>query len=116
MAHLIDKDALVAEIKDRLVFGSGALEIRRQEMQAGKGSSGYYKQSGVILAYNSIIKFLNTLEVKEVDLDFQLFAKEMAEVFALPASITENTEENPLNWEYAIAKHFFKLGLKAKQE
>lgn len=66
---LINKDALVAEIKDRLVFGSGALEIRRQEMQAGKGSNGYYKQSGVILAYNSIIKFLNTLDVKEVDLE-----------------------------------------------
>ena len=40
----------------------------------------------------------------------------MGSVFALPSSETENTEENPLNWEYAIAKHFFELGLKAAQK
>ena len=53
-------------------------------------------------------------EVKEADLDFQMFAKEIEIVFALPLSKTKNTEEEPLNWEYAIARHFYKLGLKAK--
>lgn len=49
------------------------------------------------------------------DLDFQTFAKEMVSVFSLPSSETKNTEEEPLNWEYAIAKHFYKLGLKAQK-
>jgi hypothetical protein len=40
------------------------------------------------------------------DLDFKTFAKEMDEVFALPSSETENTPEDPLKWEYAIARHF----------
>lgn len=35
----------------------------------------------------------------------------METVFALPSSKTKNTEEEPLNWEYAIAKHFFELGI-----
>ena len=61
------------------------------------------------------IKFLDTLEVKETDLDFQTFAKEMETVFALPSSKTKNTEENSLNWEYAIARHFFELGMKTKK-
>ena len=55
------------------------------------------------------------VEVKEVDLDFQRFAKEMDAIFALPSSETKNTEEEPLNWEYAIAKHFYELGLKAQK-
>lgn len=54
-----------------------------------------------------------TLDVKEVDLDFHRFAEEMETVFALPSSKTENTEQEPLNWEYAIAKHFFELGVNA---
>lgn len=61
---------------------------------------------------DKLLDFIDTLEVKEVDLDFQTFAKEMDAIFALPSSETKNTEEEPLNWEYAIAKHFFELGLR----
>lgn len=66
---------------------------------------------------NNSVEYIrkDALEVKEVDLDFQRFAKEMDAVFDLPSSETENTEEEPLNWEYAIAKHFFELGLKAQK-
>ena len=59
---------------------------------------------------------LDTIEVKEVDLDFQTFAKEMKSVFSLPSPKTENIEEEPLNWEYAIAKHFYELGFKSQKE
>ena len=53
--------------------------------------------------------------MKDVNLDFQTFAKEMDAVFDLPSTETTNTDEDPLNWEYAIAKHYFKLGLKARE-
>ena len=105
MAHLIDKDALVAEI-ERLK--ADALQKKSQCKR-----SGLERIMHQIGAYNKILSFLNTLEVKDVDLDFQRFAKEMDAIFALPSSETKNTEEEPLNWEYAIAKHFFKLGLRS---
>ena len=62
--------------------------------------------------------FIDSLqqEQPEVDLDFQSFAKEMDSIFALPKDMTENTEENPLNWEHAIACHFYELGLKARKK
>lgn len=55
-------------------------------------------------------------EHPEVDLDFQTFAQNLDAVFALPAEETTNTNENPLNWEYAIARHFYELGLNARME
>ncbi len=97
MAHLIDKVTVVAEI-NRVLNSYDPNEI----------TSGRY-------ALIDVLNYLDTLEVKEVDLDFQTFAKEMETVFALPSSKTKNTEEEPLNWEYAIAKHFFELGLKVQK-
>lgn len=44
------------------------------------------------------------------DLDFQTFAKEMDELWSLPSEETKNDEDNPLRWEYAIARHFYELG------
>ena len=55
-------------------------------------------------------------EQPEVDLDFQVFSKEMDAVFNFPKEVTENTEEDPLNWEYAIARHFYELGLNARKK
>ena len=62
----------------------------------------------------SVSRFVQ--EQPEVDLDFQVFAKEMDAVFNLPKEVTENTEENPLNWEYAIARHFYSLGINTRKE
>ena len=97
---LIDKDALVAEI-----------ERQKAQWRICKSSEAKYRREML----DDISSFLDTLEVKEVDLDFQRFAKEMDSIFALPSSETKNTEEEPLNWEYAIAKHFFELGIKAQK-
>lgn len=96
---LIDKDALVAEIEKLVDKGKYHEEFDCAYRDGNNGALYALKDK------------LDTLEVKEVDLDFQRFAKEMDAVFALPSSETNNTEEEPLNWEYAIAKHFFELGL-----
>ena len=76
----------------------------------------------MLIAYEELERlscFLNTLQEPKVDLDFRLFAKEMGDLFSLPKEVTENTEENPLNWEYAIARHFcdfgYRLGLNARK-
>ena len=104
MARYIELDALVAEIENLL--------------DKGKYHDDYdcaFRDGNNSALYALTVR-INTLEVKEVDLDFQRFAKEMDAIFALPSSETKNTEEEPLNWEYAIAKHFFELGLKAAQK
>ena len=78
---LIDKDALVAEINKRIT-------------DAPINNIGHQR----VWAYNDVKDIIDTLKVKEVDLDFQTFAKEMDSVFNLPSSETKNTEEEPLNW------------------
>lgn len=104
--ELIDKAAVVAKIERRIKTN--------KECMLGLRNLDYYQ--GKVDALNDTISFIDTLEVKEFDLDFQRFAKEMDTVFALPSSKTKNTEEEPLNWEYVIAKHFFELGLKVQHD
>ena len=100
MAKYIDKDEL---------------ETFLNELRENLDDSDFDK--GYLCAIDSIFGcYLDNLKVKEVDLDFQRFAKEMDAIFALPSSETKNTEEEPLNWEYSIAKHFYSLGLAQKGE
>ena len=61
MAHLIDKDALVAEIER---MKADALQKKEQCKR-----SGLERIMHQIGAYNKILSFINALEVKEVDLE-----------------------------------------------
>ena len=101
---LIDKDTLVAEIEK--------LELCTMDEHMNYYSA---EAQGEYNALSKLESFIDTLEVKEVELDMKTFGEEMTNVFNLPSDETTNTEEEPLNWEYAIAKHFFELGLKAKK-
>jgi len=93
---LIDKDALVAEIERRVTEGEKVVkEVPSSAIM------------GLIQAYKNTLSFLDTLEVKEVDLD-----KMLTEFMGRYAY--ENGGEYPSAID--IAKHFFELGLKANQE
>ena len=70
MDQYIDKAAIVAEI-ERL------RKYQRLDDRHGQG---------VLDGLHAMKKLLDTLEVKDVDLDFQRFAKEMDAIFALPSS------------------------------
>ena len=102
--ELIDKDVVLAEIERRI-------NAYQKNFDKSDNKIARLSTDGRIAGLKGLLSFIDTLEVKEADLDFQMFAKEMDIVFALPSSETKNTEEEPLNWEYAIAKHFFKLGM-----
>ena len=104
----IKKSAVLAEIRKYKNNAEAYLKYHHN-----RNDKSVYAFEQEKLAMCELLSSLNNLEVKEVDLDFQTFAKEMDSIFALPSSETKNTEEEPLNWEYAIAKHFFELGLKA---
>jgi len=89
MGHYIDKDALVAEI-----------ERRRSKNAKNK------LNLAASFEDNYLLSFLDTLEVKEVDID-----KEIANQYE------SNYEEYLTYEEFAdIAKHFFELGIKAVQK
>ena len=88
MKELIDKSAVVAEIKK--------LKERAYEL---------YGCSQFDTAYNKVLESIDTLEVKEVDLE-----KEIGKY--LDANDIEFGHQIKL---FDIAKHFFELGLKTKK-
>ena len=94
MAHLIDKDAVVAEI-ERLKNTS--LEYGYNTMQK------ILADSGKDLALEQLRYFLSTLKVKDVDIN-----KEISQF------IDANFEKATIGYKISlrrVAKHFFELGL-----
>ena len=89
MAHLIDKDALVAKIERRMKYNHERAYLDRSPSMAGRESED-----------KDILSLLDTLEVKEVDLkeEVERFAKECG--YKSAATI-----------DFQFAKHFFGLGL-----
>ena len=88
MAHLIDKDVLVAEI-ERL--------------------KDFYNRFQTIAKYNvlvDILSFLDAFEVNDADLDF---TKEV------DMWIRDNGDTNGFFNVQELAKHFFELGLRAQK-
>ena len=104
---LIDKSALVAEITKRAKEG----EIAGRDFP----SSAIF---GLTRAYKNVLSFLDTLEVKDVDL-----AKEIDKFYGMyrKNGITFSIEDNQecLDWkedcnpdfEIGFARHFFELGI-----
>lgn len=94
MTHLIDKDALVAEIERRIVeIDLDSIEDWRYKLQ----------REHDIEVMKNIISSINTLEVKEVDLE-----KEVELWYG------EYAGNRRFDWN-GFAKHFFELGLKAQK-
>lgn len=95
MAQYIEKSALVSEI-----------EKRRDESWLGI----YTKEKGIIFDItDEILSFLDTLEVKEVDLDAE-FDKYCETLYLI------DLENEPYAELFECAKHFYELGLKSKGE
>lgn len=91
MKHLIDKSAVVAEIKKKIRTEQG--------YSSGDAECGYRDCA------REILSFLDTLEVKEVDLNEEI-EKCMKKHNMLAVGRKDFTD---------IAKHFFELGLKAQK-
>ena len=99
MAKLIDKDALVTEIEN--------LENTYKKCPT-RNSYEEGLKVGRLIGYKDALHKIDTLEVKEVDLE-----SEMDSYFE-----TMEVQEHEYIFEdtfQRIAKHFFELGLEAKQ-
>jgi hypothetical protein len=109
MTQYIDKSALVVEI-ERLA------EVKPIDEFQPQVQNKIDWLSGKLFAINSLRVFLDTLEVKEVDLEKELiewhkehFKKDGTFIGMSGFYLTNNSQMD-------IAKHFFELGLKAKEE
>lgn len=104
MTHYIDKDALVAEINKRLKANGAFDEV---------GDDAYVEDKGMCEAYRSILSFINTLEVKDVNLEKALsdLDKDIKE-FITTEEFERESETQGHYW--IIAKHAFLLGLNYK--
>ena len=91
MAHLIDKDALVAEIERRAAF---FMEESKKKTTSD--------DSSCAVALYGLLSFIDTLEVKEVDLDAEL------EHYKAEQNIKYEEDINM----FEFAKHFFELGMR----
>ena len=98
---LIDKDKIVKEIKKR-IKETKSMQPKFDQFWAGQ-----------ISAFKGVLKILDTFEEKEVDLDELLsnLDKDIKEFVT-----TEEFEKDSAMYGHywAIAKHSFELGLKAK--
>ena len=113
MVHLIDKDALVAEIK------------RRKELVSDPILLGNDLMIGERNAYFNLLSFIDTLEVKEVDLehleqevkDFCYKFDDRKDKWYDMTPHDKNIMTNPTwsNFAMQLAKHFFELGIKAQK-
>ena len=96
MAHLIDKDALVAEIEKCYNECLKRAKIIDSDYWNAKAD-----------AYRNVLALLyDTLEVKEVDLEKEMdFVKDAYYYF------TSDEKDSMMK----VARHFFELGLKAQK-
>ncbi|MBO7730930.1 MAG: hypothetical protein J6S67_00205 [Methanobrevibacter sp.] len=99
---LIDKAAVVAEIERRIIL----LENNSDGIISMLASGMFVNE------YKDLLSFLDTLEVKEVDLE-----KEKDDYWnKLCDSEFGELLERDAKWFDDIAEHFFELGLKTKGE
>lgn len=110
---LIDKERVVAEIKRLISIANSQYDLVGDEDIRNRI---LWSQQASICS--QILSFIDTLEVKEVDLEKEIndyisnnfFGSQTLGFFA------NRTKEEPNDQDVALcAKHFFELGLKAKK-
>ena len=109
MAQYISKSALIAELKKRIKVSQDYAKCNLTE----KTRIGNHAQQ---LELNDILAFLDTLEVKEVDLEKHL-KEDIEDVYFDLNGVAVKGATYYLTVEdiKEIAKHFFELGLKAQK-
>ena len=114
--NMIDKERVVAEIEKRLDKLYNLLPDA-SKVENGNITIPESYNTGRYIALESFRKFLDTLEVKEVNLDKEIndyisnnfFGSQTLGFFA------NRTKEEPNDQDIALcAKHFYELGLKSK--
>ena len=108
MRELIDKSAVVAEIEGYISnYKDIVAKTDRNDSTWVNSVSMIDAKIGVL---QHLLSFLNTLEVKDVDLDREIRRYRMRN------PIIQHKEESLYDYMTNVAKHFFELGIKSKGE
>lgn len=117
MVHLIDKDAIVAEIERRLEKISNTSAGNDRQFAATLGAQHY--------ELISLVQFIDTLEVKDVDLCQEIKNRidSLAYLYCYMEDLFNGNGEEGVypipekvtNELFEFAKHFFELGLKTQK-
>ncbi len=117
--ELIDKSAIVAEIKDLIRANEVYLsEPKTDEIR--------FQKVGAYSVLNDLLHFINTINVKEVNLDKEIndYFNEWQNVLCdedccneggFCCVLDENVKPVNIGRCRKVAKHFFELGLKVKK-
>ena len=103
--ELIDKSALVAEIEK--------LKACNRKICAGNFDflkKSYPKHYYSTEIYNDILSFIDTLEMKEVDLEKEIIST--CRSYRIREFSGAELNKHDIEW---VAKHFFELGLQAQK-
>ena len=94
--RLIDKDVIITEIERRI----------NKEIQSCATDNCFGYSQGCVDSMRNVLSFIDTFEVKEVDLEKELdFVKDAYYYFT-------SDERSSIK---KVAKHFFELGIKAQK-
>lgn len=101
---LIDKDALVAEIERLIERAKAERVLYPKTILAAKNYL-------LIEDYNKLISFINTIEVKEVDLEKEIgrWMDKLDDKYCI------FVDDYSIQDIKSTARHFFELGLKAQK-
>lgn len=111
MEQYIPKDALVAEIESRIKSLEECFNGKFPMSQSVKETE---QDKGKLVAYKSILSFIDTLEVKEVDVDKEIneHAGYMPQSeFSHDSEVLENIE-----WAKNEFRYFFELGMSVSKK
>lgn len=112
MAQYIDKAAVVAEIEKLISSG----KIKCQQSQENNDQVSYIAWSEHIATCGKILSFLDTLKVKEVDLEKELSILDNTLFDLDGVAVVGATHYLTVEDVKDIAKHFYELGLNAKNK
>ena len=102
MKQYIDKSAIVAEIEKLISNG----QTKLKESEECKDYENYVALAERIATCINVLSFLDTLEVKDVDLEKEI------RLYKMRNPIIGHREESLKDYMSNVAKYFFGLGLK----
>ena len=103
---LIDKDKIVSEIKEL---------IRANELYLSETNTDEirFQKVGAYSVLNDLLHFIDTLEVKEVDLEKEINEWQGCEAF--PEGVDITPLPKAMEIVEKTAKHFYELGLRSQK-
>lgn len=102
--ELIDKAAIAAEI-----------ERIKEDGGIGLDAYGMGEDNGKLEACDKLLSFIDSIETKDVDLEKEIQAFAKMDLYPIELSDTNLSIVVTKHQIYKCARHFFKLGLKAKE-